>query len=89
MSYNTTALAAHDGDLQQRFTACAAAEGVNSPLTWVLNNIWALVVDPGVADAYASAHSSGLAEIGKRDDVVTDAVILAVTQARITANPPA
>ena len=85
MTYNTTALAAHDGDLQQRFTACAAGEGVDSPLNWVLNNIWALVVDPGVADAYASATSNGLANIGKRDDVVTDAVILSVVQARIAA----
>lgn len=88
MSYNTIARAAHDGDLQQRFIACAAREGIEDPQSWVLSNIWQLVADPGVANSYESASQTGLAEIGKRDDVVTDGTILAVTQARRSATNP-
>lgn len=89
MSYNTIVHMAHDGDLQQRFIACAAQEGIDQPDSWVLTNKWALVAsDPQAIADYAYAEDTdnqGLAQYGKRDDVINDAKILAIVQARVGA----
>ena len=86
MSYNTIAQMAHDGDLQQRFIACAAQEGIAAPDGWVLDNIWQLVSAPGLADSYQyavdAANTNANPATGARDDVINDATILATVQAR-------
>lgn len=89
MTYNTIATMAADGDLQQRFIGCAAQENVENPDTWVLANRWELVTDTGIEAAYRSAQETGLAGIGKREDVITDGAILSIVQAQIAAEPPA
>ncbi len=78
MSFNTIAKAAGDGDLHQRFVACAAAEGVEDPQGWVGPRTWQIATHPAVKDAYEYAVNSGLDAPGRRDDVVTDEVILTV-----------
>lgn len=93
MTYNTIILMANDGDLIQRFTACAAQEGVPGPDGWAYSNRWALAgYDQAAIDAYASAEAGDTDEIGgygKRQDVITDGVILAIVQALwLEQNPP-
>ncbi len=85
MSYNTIATMAHDGDLQQRFIACAAQEGEADPVSWVLGSIWTLVSDQAAIDSYQYAADQGLAAPGRRSDVVNDAKILSIVQARRAA----
>lgn len=89
MSYNTIVHMAHDGDLQQRFIACAAQEGIDQPDAWVLTNKWALVASDSqaVADyAYAmDLDNAGIGQYGKREDIINDAKLLAIVQARVAA----
>lgn len=85
MSYNTIVLMAHDGDLQQRFIACAAQEGIESPDSWVLANIWTLVSDADAIASYQYAmetDNDGVGEYGRQSDVVNDAKILSIVQAK-------
>lgn len=87
MTYNTLATMANDGDLQQRFTGCAAQESIPSPDSWVSQHRWELVTDTGMEAAYRTAQESGLAAIGKREDVITDGMILSIVQATHAENP--
>lgn len=92
MSYSTIVVMANDGDLQQRFTACAAQEGVANPDSWVYSNRWALVaLDTDAIASYAYAmdlDNDGIGSIGKRSDVINDAKILSIVQALIEAQTP-
>lgn len=85
MSYNTISVMARDGDLQQRFIACAAQEGIENPQNWVLTNIWQLVSSPGLAGSYSYAVDTTTINqnpnVGQRDDVINDATILSAVQA--------
>lgn len=87
MSFNTIVAMANDGDLQQRFTGCAAQEDIENPDSWVTQHRWELVTDTGMEAAYRTAQETGLAFIGKREDVITDGMILSIVQA--TYVPPA
>jgi hypothetical protein len=89
MSYNAIAEMARDGDLQQRFIACAAQEGIENPETWVRQNIWQLCAAPGLADSYEYAVNTDKITPGKLEDVISDATILATVQARETELNPA
>ena len=81
MSYNTIARCAEDADLQQRVVACAAQEGVEGPDSWAAGHRWKFAANPDVAAPYAYAMEQGLANPGKRDDVINDNIILSVVQA--------
>lgn len=93
MSLNTVSTMAHDGDLQQRFIACAAQESIEHPEDWVRDNIWQLVADTDAVASYQyslDGPTGWLGQIGKRDDVINATKILSIVQARKTAlaQPP-
>lgn len=85
MSYNTVVVMANDGDLQQRFIACAAQEDLPLPDSWVYTNRWTLVsMDPDAVASYAYAmdtDNDGIGSYGKRSDVINDGKILSIVQA--------
>lgn len=88
MSLNTIVHMAHDGDLQQRFIACAAQEGIDQPDSWVMMYRWLLVRDTEAVAAYQFAVDGDhdrIGSYGKRSDVINDAKILSIVQARRTA----
>ena len=94
MGYSTIAVMARDSFLRERFIGCAAQElGATDPAAdpqaWVVDNIWALVSAPGLADSYQFAEDNKTVnvnpETGARTDVIDDATILATVQARIAA----
>lgn len=91
MSYTAISRAANDGDLQQRCIAAAAAEGHDNPAGLITQNMWNIASNASIADPYSYAVGNRVDRPGYYDDVVTDAVILAVVQALIAAaaTPPA
>lgn len=81
MSYNTIVAMSRSQSLQARVAACAAEEGNTSPLVWAANNLLILVATAGAGlqttwDS-ASTDPNANPDTGKRDDVVTDAMIQA------------
>jgi hypothetical protein len=89
VSYQTITLMAASQSLQSRMVACAARENVEQPLPWVQQNLWALIAAPGwdtVWDAAVdqSSKTKWNPDIGARDDIITDAMILAAVQERRT-----
>ena len=89
MSYNTIAVMARDADLQQRFIACAAKEGLRDPQQWVMPRIWTLVSHDGLPDAYQSAVDSKKITPGALEEVIGDAALLEALQAVVQAETPA
>lgn len=84
MSYNTIVAMSRSQSLQARVAACAAEEGNTSPLAWASNNLLILVATAGSSlqttwDS-ASTDPNANPDTGKRDDVVTDAMILSAVQ---------
>lgn len=83
--YNAVADMANDGFLQQRLIACAAVEGIPNPEQWVLARKWELAAhdsgEGGAVAAYEYAVNVGYADVGKREDTITDAVLLGIVQA--------
>ena len=89
MSYNTIVAMAASQSLLNRIAACAAEEGNTQARSWASNNILSLVATagPGLQNAWegASADPNANPDTGKRDDVVTDAMILSAVQALKTS----
>ena len=89
MSYNTIVAMANSQSLIARVAACAAEEGNSQARAWAGNNILALVATagPGLQTAWDGAASDPNAnpDTGKRDDVITDAMILSAVQGLKTA----
>lgn len=82
MSYWTVAIMKSDSGLISRMTVCAAQEiAVTAPEQWVQQNLWALICQPGWADAYASAIASNISNPGVNEGVITDGMILSAVQA--------
>lgn len=90
MTYNlnTIATVANDGDLQQRFIACAAQEGVANPEAWVTTNKWELAAQDvsvgGLLDAYQyviDTDPNHYKDWGRDPGIINDAMILSVVQA--------
>ncbi len=81
MSYSTIATIQEDFALRRRLNACAAAEGIEPPEQWVADNSWKLAVQPGWAAAWESAIASGIESPGRREDVITDGMLLSAVQA--------
>ena len=85
MSYNIVVAMVASTSLTTRCAAAASGEGVQTPLAWAQENAWELASSPGWADAWKSAMDSltvnANPDIGQRDDVITDGMILAAVQA--------
>jgi len=79
MSYNTVVAMANSQSLQARVAACAAELGNTMPQSWAANNMLILVATAGstLQTTWDSASTDPNAnpDTGKRDDVVTDAMI--------------
>lgn len=85
MSYRSIVDMALSASLRDRLRACAAEQGEASPEVWVGQHMWALAASPGWATKWDSAKV-GLTidqnpDLGARDDVITDADVLAAVQA--------
>ena len=84
MSYSTHAAIVQSGSLRLRITACAAQEGASDPPRWVNAVIWTLPQSDWIA-AWASAEAGDPGgDHGANEGAVTDAMILAVVQPRLT-----
>lgn len=81
MSYSGIAAIVDDYAMRQRLTAAAAEENKPAPYPdWVAGRIWDLAATPGWSSAWDSAVAAGITQPGSRDDVITDAMILAAVQ---------
>jgi hypothetical protein len=88
MAYNTAVSMQKSQSLQERITAAVAAENFTpNPREWTRDQMWFLVVasDWQVAWAQAQKQSDNPKynpDIGARDDIITDIMILGGVQAR-------
>ena len=78
-----------DGNFLARCAACYATQpGAQlDAWEWAAVHKWALAASPGFSDAYAYARETGVQDPGGDPAVITDAAILAATQAVIAADP--
>jgi len=93
MSYQSVVEMAGNQSLNARVVAAAAGEGRVDPLQWVQGRIWQIVSEPGWDDAWDYAKGTTSVNVnpdmGARDDVVTDGMILAAVQALMAEEAPA
>lgn len=91
MSYLIQSIVAQDPNIFLRLMACATQEGIDNPHVWLRKHLWKFAVQPGWADAYASAKllrdnwtpESGDAqppEPGLNEDAITDDMMLSAMQ---------
>jgi len=92
MSYNTIGKIASSPGLNKRISACAAQEGEKNVSSWMLNNIWTVAASPGWDGAWESAENTQTEntnpDIGARNDVITDGMILSAVQPMVKAPTP-
>jgi hypothetical protein len=93
MTYNSVGKIASSMGMNRRISAAAAQEGTQeNAQMWTMNHIWQIAGSPGWAEAWESAEASATdntnPDIGARDDVVTDAMILAAVQPLVNPPPP-
>lgn len=85
MTYYATQEMAASGSLHNRITACAAQEGFTNPVEWTAQHVWAVVARTDWSDAWTYAKDNyninQNPDIGARNDVISDAMILAAVQA--------
>jgi len=85
MSLNALSQMRHSGGLVARVTACVAQEGEAQPENWVVSNLWKVTARSDWIQAWAYAEEVKTVNVnpdtGQRDDVITDAMILAAVQA--------
>jgi len=90
MAYNTVVFMQESQSLQKRITAAVAAENFTpDPEQWTQDQLWFLVVSAEWQAAWAQALKQSdnpkyNPDIGARDDVITDIMILGAVQARRT-----
>jgi hypothetical protein len=94
MAYRNIVQMAGSQSLIQRIAAAAAMEDKNDALSWASQNIWRLAASPGWDTAWEGAEQQSNRtkfnpDTGMRDDVITDAMILAAVQSLITEQTPA
>lgn len=93
MSYTSIVAMANSNSLRERIVAAAADEGLDQdPVQWVHANIWKIVSagsDWQTNWDYAAAQANVNAnpDTGARNDVITDAMILAVVQPMVVPVP--
>lgn len=84
MSLSTIVRMTNDGDLQQRFMACAAQQDIPNPDSWVINNKWPLMAtDEGAIESYKYAVETDvmrLGNYGRNEAIITDEKILSMVQ---------
>lgn len=80
MSYNTIAAMSGDFALRMRLYACAGQEGVQNPTQWVDTNIWRIVSNSEMSEAYKYAQDTNVVNPGRDEGVISDSVILAHVQ---------
>lgn len=91
MTYNAIAAAAQDQHLRMRIAACIAQETPGRsehPITLADQIQWRVVAAPGLADAYSYAVLTEIAEPGKDESVITDAMLLAAVQPLVAQPEP-
>lgn len=99
MTYLTMTDIANSHTLQQRIQACAAQEAAAADVylpggtaTWTLNNMLTLAATPGWDDKWAYAKDTATVNVnpdtGARDDVISDADIVAAVQPLVLALKP-
>lgn len=92
MSYSSIAAMAQDPFLRERVTACASTqpETKGDPVSWAASHMWQFGGQPGWEQAWDAALAGEVENPGKDPGVITDAMILASTQAIIAgeAEPP-
>lgn len=93
MAYMTISTIAGNPAMLNRVAACAAQEGVPDPRGWAQQNMLTLAASPGWAAAWESALASDPGtdpetvevardtDLGGREDVITDGMILSAVQA--------
>ena len=91
MTYHAMTELRNSPGLQARLVACAAQEDIPNPEFWVASNIWPLVKSQAWVDAWQYCKDTMTVndnpDIGSRDDVINDNMILSSVQAVNT--PPA
>jgi len=86
MGYYDVFKLTQDIDFQGRMAACYATEhGPANPNFWTAEHLWVMAAQPNFGDAYAYAVNSGNPSPGKDPAVITDAQLLAATQAIMAA----
>jgi len=91
MTYNASVEMGGSQSLMQRVAACAAEQGNTTPQTWAGNNLLSMAADSnfGWAAAWDYAKDNATVnnnpDIGKRDDVINDSMILSAVQSRKAA----
>lgn len=92
MAYSTIAEIAGSTSLQTRIAGAAAQEGVDLPVGWAATHAWEIAASPEWADNWAYAVDTATVNVnpdtGARNDVISDAMILAAVQALIAAETP-
>lgn len=92
MSYSALHRMRQSNGLRERLTAAAAQEGSADPDLWVHSNTWAIVSDPEWVSAWTYAEGTATVnhnpDIGAREDVITDGMILSAIQARTAPQAP-
>ena len=84
MTYAVHADIVQSNSLRLRITACAAQEGIADPPRWMSANIWTLPKADWIA-AWASAEAGDPGgDHGANEGAVTDGMILASVQAKIS-----
>lgn len=84
MSYATHAAIVASGSLRQRITACAAQEGAANPPAWVNSVIWTLPAADWIAAWSSMEAGDPGGDHGANEAGVTDGMILAVVQPRLS-----
>lgn len=86
MSYNTVADIRENAALARRITVCVSKEVPGEdPQSWVMSRQWVLANQPGWEQAWLSAVANGVIDPGKREDTITDEMILSAVQAILAA----
>lgn len=81
---------ANDGNLHQRLTAEAAAQGIDNPEAWVAERRWKFAALGDWDNKYDSAEQNHIGKpIGTNPTVFTDADIAAGVAAVLAQDPPA
>lgn len=91
MTYTSILEMTQSQSLQGRIAACAAEEGfTGNALEWAFNHVWEIVAagnwDSNWDSAKASMTVNDNPDMGARNDVVSDAMILSVVQPMV--KPP-
>ena len=94
MSYSSIVQMGQSQSLMARVAACAAEQGNQTPQQWAADNLLSIAADAshGFSDAWTYARGvmtvNNNPDIGARDDVINDNMILSAVQARKALQGP-